>query len=439
MTDELSITISAGIAPSWHTRVVHDNFDDAFKTLDGLVDRRPTKINVLTWLGKIGNKYSESASTDNISDAITALGQHDAAVERITKPAHPFKVGDRVFFGGAKGVVDGLVDDTRIKVRWDDTTHGSLVLVERLRMEAAENPFERQLKVGDRVAWIDSGLKGLKGTVTAEGSGKTVKVRWDSDTKDFTENTATLRKVENVRTFKPGDRVRWHSEVAGKSTGTVVEPNNGTTVSNPVRVKWDRDSIGTANENATYLRLERAVEDKPSFKVGDQVGWIHESGANTLVGIVTKRTDHGHTWVQWSTDSNSMKEKVENLRKIESLPYKVGDRVRYAPSASYSSNPGIGIVHKVFTPSAAAGITNYRYGINWSKGGVTTENGDHLKLEQIVETVIEPGDRVRLENGGRATVLKPGKGVYPDERRVIYDIGGAIRVHAANNLTKTED
>lgn len=317
MTDELSITISAGIAPSWHTRVVHDNFDDAFKTLDGLVDRRPTKINVLTWLGKIGNKYSESASTDNISDAITALGQHDAAVERLTKPAHPFKVGDRVFFGGAKGVVDGLVDDTRIKVRWDDTTHGSLALVERLRMEAAENPFERQLKVGDQVAWIGSGPKGLKGTVTAEG--------------------------------------------------------------------------------------------------------------------------RSHTWVQWSTDSNSMKEKVEDLRKIESLPYKVGDRVRYVPSASYSSNPGIGIVHKVFTPSAAAGITNYRYGINWSKGGVSTENGDHLKLEQIAETVIEPGDRVRLENGGRATVLKPGKGVYPDERRVIYDIGGAIRVHAANNLTKTED
>jgi co-chaperonin GroES (HSP10) len=342
--DELSITISASTVPSWHTRVVHDNFDDAFKTLDGLVDRRPTKITVLTWLGKIGNKFSESASTDNISDAIDALGQQRAAVERLTKPAHPFKVGDRVRFFNSTGVVHELVDDTQVLVRWNNNTHPKRALVERLHLETAEDVV-----------------------------------------RDY------------IPTFKVGDRVRWH--LGQGSEGTVAESDHST-ADDKTRIDWDGGD--TCNETTRHLRL---VDRK--FKVGDRVGWTHESGPNALVGIVTEGTKQGHARVQWDTDESPKWEMVENLRKIPTK-LKVGDRV-------VGKNSGRHGVVTTATTFVEVLWDNY--------ASPSTADRDLLRKEET-RIEIEPGDRVRSNvTSNFGTVLKPRSSTEAPRIAVRWDSG----------------
>lgn len=322
MNDELSITISGGTPPTWHVRSTHDNYPSAFKALEKMRDsgRRAGKISILTWVGKVGGRYSETVTVDNFIDAFHALElQRDAAEALVGKPAHPFIVGDRVqpdtHFTNARGTVVSLVDKTHVSVEWDGgSTRTEYVKGLRGAIEDPENLvrhyISNKFRVGDRVRYVSpsNDLKGLIGTVAVVRdpvfgiTGHRYRIEWDGRG-NSTERADNLRLEQTE--FKPGDRVRWHADAA--STGTVVpDATTGRT-----RVKWDEGSpnYGASDEHTHNLRLIEAIEP------GDRV----QSNSTSNYGTVLKPrsvTGTDEIAVRWDSGVQNLTVKRENVKKL---------------------------------------------------------------------------------------------------------------------------
>ena len=313
--DKLSVVISAGNPPSWHARIDHDNFGDAFKTLERLSrDNRDVKEIVI--LVGLGNQYSVSRTTDSYAEAISALGNERAIVQQLQdKPEEPaFKVGDRVEYTGkpitvGQGVVKRLVeqfDETLYRVAWDSAG----VSTERSNDLRKVNEQSPKFRVGDRV--VSSGVNGKKSQGSIQHTWQQrdfrCQVKWDdgSVSLDISERDLHGTTTPEPRPFKPGDRVRWKSDPEGKATGTVAEP--GLAGKGWTTIKWDSGDVTT--EITAHIRLECAVEDV--IEPGDRVqaaatniyGTVLKPALNTKAGKLHVRWDTGMH--NWSTDPHSV-------------------------------------------------------------------------------------------------------------------------------------
>lgn len=270
MNDELSITISGGTVPTWHVRSTHNNYTSAFKALEKMRDsgRRAGKISILTWLGKVGGRYSESVTVDNFIDAFYALElQRDAVEELLGKPAHGFIVGDRVrpvAGSSARGTVVSLVDKTHVGVEWDGgSTRTEYVKGLRGAIEDPENLVRRYIdsgkfKAGDRVRYVrsSSGLPDLNliGTVArvhdpvGRIAGYRYVIEWDKRGSS-TEREDSLRLEQAA--IEPGDRVQSNST---SNYGTVLKPRS-VTGTDEIAVRWDSSvqNLTVKRENVKKL------------------------------------------------------------------------------------------------------------------------------------------------------------------------------------------
>lgn len=270
--NELSITISGGTVPTWHVRSTHDNYASAFKALETMRDsgRRAGKISVLTWLGNVGNRYSESVTVDNFIDAFRALElQRNAAEELLGKSAHGFMVGDRVqpdtHFTDARGTVVSLVDKTHVGVDWDGgSTRVEYVkgLRGAIELDAVEQVVRGctsgKFKVGDRVRYVrsSSGLPDLNliGTVArvhdpvGRIAGYRYVIEWDKRGSS-TEREDSLRLEQAA--IEPGDRVQSNST---SNYGTVLKPRS-VTGTDEIAVRWDSSvqNLTVKRENVKKL------------------------------------------------------------------------------------------------------------------------------------------------------------------------------------------